>query len=41
MIKKFKNFKSIAIYHGLGGAPANDRIELLNSMGFNIIYEQN
>ena len=40
-VKKFSRFhnKSIAVYHGLGGEPATDRIELLKSIGFkNIIY---
>lgn len=41
MIKKFENFehKTIAVYHGLGGRPAKDRIDLLKSRGYeNIIY---
>lgn len=34
----FKN-KSIAVYHGLGGSPSEDRIEYLESIGFNnILY---
>jgi hypothetical protein len=41
MIKKFESFehKTIAVYHGLGGRPAKDRIDLLKSFGYdNIIY---
>lgn len=41
MIKKFENFehKIIAVYHGLGGRPAKDRIDLLKSFGYdNIVY---
>lgn len=37
-IKKF-NDKSIAIYHGLGGSPIDDRVEYLKNIGYNnILY---
>jgi hypothetical protein len=41
MIKRFDEIekgKSIAVYHGLGGQPAPDRIEYLKSIGFTEVY---
>lgn len=38
-IKKFGE-KSIAVYHGLGGSPAQDRIDVLKSLGYtHILYD--
>jgi hypothetical protein len=39
MIRKFKDFKkSIAVYHGLGGNVNYERVDVLKSIGFDIIH---
>jgi predicted esterase YcpF (UPF0227 family) len=30
--------KTVLVYHGLGGSPASDRIDLLESLGYKVIY---
>jgi len=36
-IRRF-NSKSVIIYHGLGGSPSQDRIDCLESLGYDVIY---
>ena len=36
-IRRFNN-KTAVVYHGFGGSPSSDRIEYLESIGYNVIY---
>lgn len=40
MIKRFERFghTPVSVYHGAGGRPAKDRIDLLSSMGYEVLY---